>query len=104
MNQFSQNKQLTEIIDSKQDCESVAMNMIVSEITGFGPIALTPKFSDLEVSPKTTRSLQRGGLYRSYNNSTRTTVISQCLNEFSELFHKNYLVKSRFRNCLRYFL
>ena len=73
------------------------MNMIVSEMTGLGPIALTPKLSELRISPKETEFLQKGILYRSGLTEKRIKVLSECLNQMSETVGKNYLVKSKFR-------
>ena len=68
LTEFSQQSpQLLEVINSQKNCESVALNMIVSKFTGIGPVALTPKFDNFRVK---TSSSKKGSLYR--YESTKT--------------------------------
>ena len=44
LEKFSQSSNgLIELINDHNDCEQIAMNMIVAEHTGQGPVLLTPK-------------------------------------------------------------
>jgi len=93
LNYFNQkSKQIINLINSKRrksDCESIAINMIVSEITRNSPIALTPKLKKIQEEEK----LEDTEIEADRND---------CLNKLVKILDGNYLVKSQFRRGIDY--